>query len=140
MLFRSLYLISAAQDRSRASRLLKEVKELSDKLIVQNPNSFDGHRLSGQVALLNRDTKTAVVEFEQANRTKPYQTDLVLAYVQALAGENQFASAEKLAYDLIAREKTYAPIYDILYLYYARQKRLPDASRSDLNGKFPHIR
>ncbi|HEX5431537.1 MAG TPA: tetratricopeptide repeat protein, partial [Bryobacteraceae bacterium] len=50
-------------------------------------------------------------------------------YFQALAANNQFPEAEKLAMGLIERNKTYAPIYDLLYLAYTRQNRLDDGEK-----------
>ena len=53
----------------------------------------------------------------------------MLSYVQALVANNQFPAAEKLAYELIGKEKAYTPIYDLLYLYYVKQNRLDDGER-----------
>ncbi len=122
-----LYLLAAVQVKSQSAQLLAEVKDLSDKLLQLNPDSFDGHRLKGQIALLTRDPKTAVKEFEIANRVKPYQTDLVLVYFQALVLNDQFPEAEKLARALIAKEKTYSPMYDLLYVQYAQRNDVPAA-------------
>ena len=105
------------------------MKDLSDKLLQQNPDSFDGHRLRGQIALLSKDPAGAVKEFEIANKVKPYQTDLVLVYFQALVLNDQFPEAEKLAQGLIAREKAYSPIYDLLYVQYARRSDVPAAEQ-----------
>ena len=122
-----LYLLASTQVSTQATHLLGEVRDLSDKLLQQNPDSFDGHRLKGQISLLSKDPAGAVKEFEIANRVKPYQTDLVLVYFQALVLNNQFPEAEKLAQALIAKEKTYSPIYDLLYVQYARQNNVAAA-------------
>src|SRR5205085_4888711 len=60
-------------------------------------------------------------EFEAAARAKPDQTDLALAYFQALMSNKQEADAEKLALSVIDKNKTFAPIYDLLYLSYMQQ-------------------
>jgi len=122
-----LYLLASTQDSGHQDQLTKDATELADKLVKQNPTSFDGHRLYGQLALLRRDPATAVKEFAIANQSRPYQTDLSMAYFQALASNKQPEEAEKLAKDLIAREKNFGPMYDLLYLFYAREKRLTDA-------------
>ena len=130
-----LYLLAIdAESLSSAAIIWAEVKDLSDKLLQQNPDSFDGHRLKGQIALLSKDPAGAVKEFEIANRVKPYQSDLVLVYFQALVLNNQFPEAEKLAQELIAKEKTYSPIYDLLYVQYARQNN-PAAAEALLKLK-----
>lgn len=124
-----LYLLAAAQSKSpeQVPQLLSDVKDLADKLLAQNPDSFDGHRLKGQIALMSKDPAGAVEEFAKANQVKPYQTDLVLSYFQALVADKQFPEAEKLARALIDREKAYSPIYDLLYVQYARQNNVAAA-------------
>jgi Flp pilus assembly protein TadD len=122
-----LYLLASTQSPTQAKQLLAEVKDLSDKLVQQNPDSFDGHRLKGQIALLEKDPANAVAELAKANSAKPYQTDLVLVYFQALVLNNQFPEAEKLANELMTKEKTYSPMYDLLYVQYARQNNVPAA-------------
>jgi tetratricopeptide (TPR) repeat protein len=126
-----LYLLASTQqqDARSSKRLLSEARELADKLIAQNANSFDGHRIYGQLALMDLDPKTAVQEFALANQQRPFQTDVVLAYFQALISNKQEAEGEKLALELIAKEKTYSPVYDLLYLEYAQQNRLDDAEQ-----------
>ncbi len=42
---------------------------------------------------------------------------------------DQFPDAEKLANEMIAKQKDYAPIYDVLFLQYMRLKRPEDAER-----------
>ena len=124
-----LYLLASTQDPAHAEQLVKDATDLADKLVKQNASSFDGHRIYGQLALLRRDPANAVKEFALANQTRPYQTDLTLAYFQALVANNQGPEGEKLAKELIGREKAFGPMYDILYLYYARQDRIPDAEQ-----------
>jgi tetratricopeptide (TPR) repeat protein len=122
-----LYLYASTQSPNQKDRLLGEVKDLSDKLLTLNPDSFDGHRLRGQIALLSKDPAGAVKEFEIANKVKPFQTDLVLVYFQALVMNDQFADAEKLARALIDKEKAFSPMYDLLYVQYARKNDVPAA-------------
>jgi tetratricopeptide (TPR) repeat protein len=54
---------------------------------------------------------------------------LSVAYFQALVSNNQVSEAEKLARDVIAKNKTYAPIYDILYIQYMRTKRADEGEK-----------
>jgi tetratricopeptide (TPR) repeat protein len=126
-----LYVLASTeqQDQKSAQRLIDEAKDLADRLVAQNPKSFDGHRIYGQLALLNKDPKTAVAEFAQANEQRPFQPDVVLAYFQALIANNQAAEGEKLALELLQKEKTYSPVYDLLYLQYAKEGRLDDGEK-----------
>ena len=116
-----LYMQAAMTLPTQKTLLLGDVKELSDKLLKLNPDSFDGHRLKGQVALVSKDAPGAIVEFEKANQVNPNQASLVLVYFTALVYNNQFPDAEKLAQVFIEKNKTDARMYDLLYVQYARR-------------------
>jgi len=123
-----LYLLSSLQSQHPA-QALDGAAELAGKLLKQDPKSFDGHRLMGQIALLKKDSQGANAEFQAANETKPLQPEVVTPYFQALLANNRFPEAETLAYQMIAKDKTYAPIYDLLYVQYYRLGRLDDCER-----------
>jgi tetratricopeptide (TPR) repeat protein len=122
-----IYLIASSQDPEHSSQMLKEVRELAEGMLQRNPNSYEGHRLEGQLALMNNDAAKAVKEFDAANRIKPDQISISLAHFQALSANNQHAEAEQLARGVIAREKTFAPMYDALYVEYQRLKKPSEA-------------
>jgi tetratricopeptide (TPR) repeat protein len=122
-----LYLQGAMTVATQRSFLIGEVKDLSDKLLKLNPDSYDGHRLKGQVLLLSRDAPGAIAEFEKANKASPNQAALVLVYFTALVYNNQFPEAEKLAQEFIDKNKTDSRMYDLLYVQYARQNNVPAA-------------
>jgi tetratricopeptide (TPR) repeat protein len=124
-----LYLLSALQDPKHAPEAIKGASDLAAQLLKKDPKSYDGHRLMGQIALLNKDLAGAVPEFEAANETKPMEPDVITPYFQTLSATDRFPEAEKLAYQLIAKDKTYSPIYDLLYAQYYRLKRLDDCER-----------
>ena len=124
-----LLLLASTQQSSQAPQMRKDVLELAVRLIERDPQSFDGHRLSGQVALLNGDLPTALTELAKANAAKPNQPALALSYFEALVSDKQFPAAEKVARDLIAKEKTVLDVYDMLYLQYARQGKMSDAEQ-----------
>jgi tetratricopeptide (TPR) repeat protein len=58
----NIYLFASTQDPQHAPQLLEEVGALVEKLRMKDANSYDAHRLSGQVALLKKDPKTAIEE------------------------------------------------------------------------------
>lgn len=127
-----LYMVAgmqSASNRDRATKALDSAKEMADKLVAQDPNSYDGHRIRGELALINKDPAAAIPELKTANETKPLQPEVIVPYVQALAATNRFPEAEKLAYQMIDKDKTYGNIYDILFTEYARLQRLDDAER-----------
>jgi len=123
----NIYLFASTQDRKNGAQLVEEGGSLVETILTRDPNSYDGHRLAGQIALLKEDPKTAIKELETANRSKPYQSEVVLAYYEALVRDNQEPAADKMVRDFIAKEKTFAPIYDRLYIQYMNTKRLADA-------------
>lgn len=124
-----ILMIAVNQDRDHGDDLLKEVKQLADKLVQKNPNSYDGHRIEGQLALLQKDAPGAVKQFELATRAKPDQPDLSLAYFQALIANQQAPEAEKMGLAVIDKNKTFGPMYDALYIYYMQTKRVPEGER-----------
>jgi tetratricopeptide (TPR) repeat protein len=126
-----LYMVSATQNSNpqRAARDLDSAKDLAAKLLAQDPKSYDGHRILGQIALMRRDPATAITELQAANEAQSLQPEVILPYVQALAATNRFPESEALAYKMIEKDKTYSAIYDILYSEYVRLNRLDDAER-----------
>ncbi len=124
-----ILMVAISQDRDHSDDLIKEVKQLSDKLLQKDSNSYDGHRIQGQLALLQKDAPGAVKQFELATRAKPAQTGLSLAYFQALLSNQQAPEAEKMGLAVIDQNKTFAPMYGLLYMYYMQTKRVPDAER-----------
>jgi tetratricopeptide (TPR) repeat protein len=100
--------------------LLADLKDLAQQLFKKDPKSFDGLRFSGYVALMQKDRKTAIQQFEAANQVKPNQPELVLSLVQTLFQDGQNDAAEKFAKELIEKQKTYGSTYDVLYLHYLR--------------------
>lgn len=121
------YMQAAIQFPAQRTFLIGEVKDLSDKLIGLNPDSFDGHRLKGVVDLVSKDPKGAIEEFEKANKANPDQPQLVLQYFTALIYDDRFPDAEKLAMDFINKNKSDPRMYDLLYLQYARRNNPPAA-------------
>jgi len=113
---------------------LADLKDLTQRLSTRAPGSFDALRFSAYTALLEKDPKTAIQKFEQANRVRPYDPEMVLSLVQALFADGQQQRAEQLAQELVANRKTYVRIYDLLYVYYMRNAR-PGAAEEILKKK-----
>jgi tetratricopeptide (TPR) repeat protein len=116
-----LYMVATTQDPSHSQELLKEAKDLSMKLLQMDANSYEGHRLNGQMNLIAGNSAGAVKEFEAAMRAKPGQTDLALAYFRALVSNKQNGEAENMALAVLEKNQAFAPLYDVLYLHYMQQ-------------------
>ena len=123
-----IYLIASIQDAQHAKDLLKESRELVEALLQADPNSFDGHRLSGQMAMIDKDNAKAVSELTTAYKMQS-KRELAMPLVQALILDGHEQDAEKLAREVIAREKTFGPMYDLLYQQYMRAARTSDAEQ-----------
>ena len=122
-----IYMVAATQDKGNSPEYLKEAKELADKLLQKDAKSYDGHRIEGQIALLQNDAAGAVAQLKMAAQLKPDETDLALAYFQALAANKQTDDAEKLALAVIDKHKNFAPMYDALYFRYMTDKKVAEA-------------
>ncbi len=126
----AFYLLDPADGRP----FLADLKDITGRLLKQDPRSFDGLRFSGNIALAKNDTAGAIRAFEAANQVTPNQPDLVLTLVQTLFAARQDEAGEKLAGILIEQQKTFAQIYDALYIHYLRADR-PELAEQVLQKK-----
>ena len=133
-IWRSIFLI-----RAGGRVYLADLKEITGRLLKKDPRSFDGLRFSGNIALAQNDTAAAILKFEQANLERPDQPDLMLTLVQTLFAARRDQEAEDLASAQIDRQKTFAPLYDALYVHYMRGNR-PDLAEQVLRRKSRTIR
>lgn len=118
----------AAYLRNPRSRLYyDQIQKSASSFLKQDPQSFDGLRLEGYIEMLERHYPKAIELLKSADSVKPNQEDLVLALVQCLIEAHQEAEAEKRGRDLIQTQKTFAPIYEVLYRLYMNQERKGDA-------------
>ncbi len=122
-----LVLLASTQNQAQAPKRLEEADELADKLLALDSNSYDGHRLKGQIAMLRKDARTAVAELEKALKVKADVSGLSAAYFTALVQNDRFREAEKVARDLIGRDPAFGPIYDLLYEQYAQRRQVNEA-------------
>jgi tetratricopeptide (TPR) repeat protein len=112
-----LYLLALANSPGKIPpAFIAEFKDLVAAMGQKFPDSFDAQRLQGHAALLDQNLKDALKFFEKANQTKPLQPELVTILFQALVADKQNAAAEKLAAQMIEKDKTFSPIYDLLFL------------------------
>jgi tetratricopeptide (TPR) repeat protein len=104
-----------------------KVASLADSLLVQDPKSYEGLRLKGNLAMADKKFKEAQEFFRKANDVKADQPSLILSWTQALFQDNQPEAGERLALQLIDKNKSYGPVYDVLYHRYRSLNRLVDA-------------
>jgi len=121
----AIYLSSPA----RTGELYQRVVTTASSLLKRNPNSYDGLRLKGYVAMIDRHYPEAIELLRKADSIKPGQGDLILALMQCLIQNGEGPEAEKLATAFLAHQKTFIPIYDALYSYYMTNHRDGDAEQ-----------
>lgn len=116
----------SGQDREY---LTKEVTSLRDAFFEMEPDSFDGTRLDGFLALTEGRLDDSIALFEKAIGMRPEDSGLRLAIMGIKMRQNKREEAEKIAREIIAADAKYGPAYDALYLLYMLTQRTDDATR-----------
>jgi tetratricopeptide (TPR) repeat protein len=140
-----IYLAAYAKAESKPKSLLKEIEDISKRLLDRDPKSFDGLRLQGFLRLSNNDLKGAIESFEAADKIKPYQKELASVLFQTLMQDNRQDEAIAYINKAIASDKEFLPNYDILYAEYAKREKISDAEevllrKISANQKTPSLR
>jgi tetratricopeptide (TPR) repeat protein len=121
----SLYLADPRRPRGP----WEEAVKLADQLLAKNPKSFDALRIEGNLAAAEKKPKEAEDFYYRANAIKPMDPEVTLGLVQVMAQEGRTKEAEDVAAALIAKNKTYGPIYDWLAQQRLQAKDLPGAEQ-----------
>jgi predicted Zn-dependent protease len=95
-------------------------------LLKKDPNSPDGLRLKGALALIDNKPAEAVDAIQRALRTSPDSEELQTDLADALLKDNRFEEGERAARDAIAKHPQYASPYELLYSFYAAKRREAD--------------
>src|SRR5579872_7045553 len=103
------------------------VKQVSDELLAKNPNSFEGLREKGYLAVSDGKPEEGIALFRKAVQANPSDGTLVQALADTLHRNGHAPEGERLALDFISRQKSFGPMYDLLTGWYAAQNRPADA-------------
>lgn len=122
-----LYLMAYAGSDSKPKNVLKEIEDISKKLLDKNPNSFEGLRLKGFIQLANNDRQGALESFLAAERSKPLQRDLATVLYQTYLQNNMTAEAAAYADKMMAKDKEFEPMYDVVYAGFAAKDDIAGA-------------
>jgi len=123
------------------AQILHEVQPMVDGLLLNNPNSWEGHKLLGDIDLIKatsefrtnkpadakQDIAKSIQEYRTALANKPGDYLITLALARVLAVDGEATEAETLFKSLVQKDKTNLDAYYELYKIYATQKRLPEA-------------
>ncbi len=135
-----IYIAEASKDKI----FMQEVQDYIHELLARDPNSYDGHRLSGDYdfsqaflafSTANTDQGRKLVaqaqeEYQKAYAIRPKQKELQMQMARALWAENKLPEAEKYYWDVIGEDKTYQIAYEELTKIQILQNQLPDAEKT----------
>jgi tetratricopeptide (TPR) repeat protein len=119
--------IEAFQAMPSRKNLYEQASREADDLLLKDPTSFDGHRLRGDILVIDRKYDEALSEFRKANAIHASDPGVVFAMAQVLFAQNRDREGEELVRQFLAVRKDYSPIYDLLETHYVRAKRFADA-------------
>jgi tetratricopeptide (TPR) repeat protein len=122
-----IYLAIYARSEAKPKNLLKEIEDISKRLLDKDPKSFDGLRLQGFLRLAENDLKGSIESFQAADKIKPFQRELGTVLFQTLVQDGQFDTAVTYANAAIAKDKEFVAMYDVLYAEYAKKEMIADA-------------
>lgn len=120
-------LAAFVRDKNRPKVMHDRASGLADEVIAVAPKLPDGYRLKAYLAAADGKFQQAEDLFRKANGLSPMQPSTIFGLVEILFRDNQAAEAEKLALQLIDQNKTFTPIYDLLYGQYMAAGRTADA-------------
>jgi tetratricopeptide (TPR) repeat protein len=153
------FMVLQAQVQEHNERLVKDISDYAAGMLKRSPNSWQGHKISGDLAMLETmgkykqgkipDAKqslgAAIAEYRTALAAKPedYVIDLALARTLVLNGD--LAEAEGKFKGLIDKDKKNLNGFTDLYKLYIGMRRFPDAetvlhSAISSNPKDPALR
>jgi len=118
------------RDPRHPAFLYKQAQSLTDELLKKDPNSPDGLRLKGALALIDNKPAEAVDAIRRALGTSPDSEELQTALADSLLKDHRFEEGDRAARDAIKKHPQYAPPYELLYSFYAAERR--DADIADL--------
>ena len=134
-------MIVAAQSQEHNEAILKETQDIVDGLLKRNPNGWEGHKLSGDLDMIETgrlyrsdkavDAKkvleTAIGEYRRALSVKAGDPLITLALGRTLVVDGETGEAESLFKGLIDKDKANLNAYYELYRVYLSQRKLPEA-------------
>ncbi len=138
--------VLAANSQQNNGQLVQDVQAIRDGLLKRNANSWEGHKLSGDLDMLGvssdlrqgqtADVKAklddAVAEYRKALAAKGGNDPVItLALGHALEADSQVPEAETMFRGLVARDKHNLAGYSELFRIYAAEKK-PDQAEAVL--------
>lgn len=122
-----LLLIAYMGNPERPESLYKRLANLAVQMTTIDPESVDGLRLKGILAMVDKRPEESVEYLRRAVRNKPGDPAGVLLLAQALLQAGKAGEAESLARDLTAKNSAFEGGYDFLSRILVASKREGEA-------------
>ena len=134
-----IYLQVATRDKT----YMDDVEKFTTELIKRDPNSFDAHRLVGDMnyakatdAFKTRKNeegltflKAATEEYKKADSLKPNSQGVMMQLARSMAAQADYAGAEQMYRKVIDKDKTYQYAYTELYRLFVFQHKPDDGEQ-----------
>jgi tetratricopeptide (TPR) repeat protein len=114
-------------DPKRPKFLYDLLVRLSGEWLKRDPNSLQGLRIEGYLAMLEQRPEEAVTLFRHAYQSSPRDEKIVDGLMDALFRANQPAEAEKVGLEFVATNGGAPDTYDALFRIYTIANRTQDA-------------
>lgn len=134
-------LVVASQAIEKNEAILKEVEGYRDDLLKRNADSWEGHKLAGDMDMIaagkmiqqrnsieaKKELGNAIVEYRKALSKKTVDPTIALALARTLMLDGEVAESESILKGLIQKDKKNLAAYAELYRIYGSQRKFPEA-------------
>lgn len=124
-----LYLLAYISDPRRPKEFETALRDIQEAMAKKDPNSFLALKIRGYLALASRNIPEALKAFEAAHKVQPFSPDIITPLIESLAVQNRGEEAEKLAFQMIEKDKSHAASYDWLFLRFYSTNRRDEAEK-----------
>lgn len=114
-------------DPKRPKFLYDQLLKYSAEWLKSDPNSMQGLRIKGYLAMLEQRPEEAAELLRHAHESHPHDEKIVDGLMDALFRANQPAEAEKVGLEFVRANPDASDVYDALYRLYTVGKRPQDA-------------
>jgi len=115
------------QSPTHPAQLYNRASSLTKDLLAANPNSADGLRLKGEIALIDNHPADAIESLRSALKLAPDSAEIQIGLARALLRDNKPEEGEREGKEVLARHPQYGQAYSFLYSLYVAQQRWADA-------------
>jgi tetratricopeptide (TPR) repeat protein len=114
-------------DPSRPQALYDRLVRMSNEWLQRDPQSAEGLRIKGYLAMLEKRPEEGVTLFARAQQANPKDERMNMGLMDAYFRAGEPAKAEKVGLDFIASDHTAGDVYDALFRMYVAARRPADA-------------